>query len=445
MKKIIFTIAVLLCFMPIINAENNYEAQIGEVKYSSVTAALNAAKNNDEIILLKDVSEIVIETDKKITINLNKHAVTNKIENKGSTVTLKNGTVKYGDSREIIYNNSEGNMIIEDIICDTSSGFYCLTNQGTATINNGKFYVISNGGNLTINDGDFYTFSLYPNGNGGTLTINGGNFEGVDYITPIFANSISATLTINGGNFKSNNGSVISNPMSNVVINNGNFNAIHAVYSSGTINNDNKIESIVTVNGGTFNTTKAVFFSDNLSGHHTLIINGGDITGTSSIIDYLGIYDEVFIKGGNLTYNGKDGDKVISVIRGDLIIGEDDNKVKDDTPIINLNGGIIYVDEMENVTSSGGTYKGTRHLKIYDGKFNLKEEITVSDKTKMILPKGYQLKYDDNGDSTYTAYLVGDGKSTGNSSMGLYIFLGIGVLIIGVIGYILLNKKKSFQ
>ena len=171
----------------------DYVAQIGDTKYESIQAAVNAAQDGDVIVILKDHvitsdSAILILVDgKSVTIDLNGKTLTANVENNGSAsiryvfraqngaaLTVKNGTVKaYGEGvLYYMFSNygSESSFVIE-------SGNYTL-----AAVNGGAMFYSENG-NMSVLGGTFtqltsgWMFNTKGNGEGVVITVSGGTFN----------------------------------------------------------------------------------------------------------------------------------------------------------------------------------------------------------------------------------------------------------------------------
>ena len=199
--------------------------------YTSFDDALNNADNSSSYVsLLNDSSidsEIIIESNKDIKLNLNGKTITNIFD----------------EDKSAIYN--KGNLTIFD-----------ETNLGTMKTN---YRLITTTGNLTINSGNFIRENseaiegwLVGTCSGSTL-INDGTFNTdktcAVAIFPSYCGeqyeSIPAILTINSGNITSKDSYAIRNDSSGIInINNGiiSSNNTYAIYNRST--ND------ININGG---------------------------------------------------------------------------------------------------------------------------------------------------------------------------------------------------
>ena len=172
-----------------------YVAQIGDVKYETLQAAINAAKAGDTVTLLVNATEDVT-INKDITLDLGGKTLTNTNAGKatisvtGGKVTVKGGSVMGGTK---YYNievtkGSNANLTLENV---------------TATAGNNAASMIDNWGTLTIESGTYEGgLNVVKSEEGSTLTINGGKFT-LNYAT----NGYTAVIlvygdtTITGGEF----------------------------------------------------------------------------------------------------------------------------------------------------------------------------------------------------------------------------------------------------
>ena len=209
-------------------------AQIGDVGYITLEAAIAAAASGDTVKLLKDVKEDVT-IDKNITLDLGGKTLTNTSSGKatisvadGVTATVKNGSVVGGTS---FYNiqvgtavNSTANLTLEDVTATAgNTGSSMIDNFGTLTIKSGTYTgglnVVKSeeGSTLTINGGKFtlnHAVSNYYNGvilSAGMTTITGGEFIQQNATTPKWAHptvvlamkedGYDSKIVITGGKF----------------------------------------------------------------------------------------------------------------------------------------------------------------------------------------------------------------------------------------------------
>lgn len=279
---------------PVWTVEDHRVAEVGNIGYSTLSAAVAAANNGDTVTLLTNTDEdITIAQDKDIILDLNGKKLTNVNSdtitvNKGATLTINGeGTVdNVTHQKTTIYN--KGTVTLnggtydrskEDGIKDSNT-YYTLLNHGTMTV-----------ANVTVNNKGGYS-SLFENGyfNQKPETKNG------------IANPI---LTIESGNFTGGINTVKNDDDATMIINDGTF----ANYAQAAFQNHN----IATINGGTFDgsTVYAILNCGVCTGNdaehdkHQLIINDGKFSGKiRKGNDENGVhYDfgSIAIKGGYFT------------------------------------------------------------------------------------------------------------------------------------------------
>ena len=199
-------------------------AQIGDVVYSTLPDAVNAAKDGDTIKLLADYAGGEVTITKSVTLDLNGHGmddfrvaqvndagetlpsgnltvedtsaektgkVTGTIELLAGKLTINGGAI--GDGRDGV-SIENGNLIvnggtIDFLYGDAGSGTVTITG---GTIKNARF---GEGFNITVTGGSGHT-GLWDVSEG-TWNISGGAFEGVTFLTA----SPAKNATISGGTF----------------------------------------------------------------------------------------------------------------------------------------------------------------------------------------------------------------------------------------------------
>lgn len=181
------------------------------VKYADLQEAINAAKNNDTVVLLRDTyANVTIAQEKNITLDLNGYvlnggtvAATPTIANNGTLTVIDSSTAQTGTIKR------------DD---QTKTGYYVIDNQGIMTIK--QAIVVNNSGAPDSSSGS----SLIRNGGKKTesvLTIENGTFTQNNFI--VIKNDDYGTLTINGGTFYSANSYAVEN-------------WCHATLNSGVLN-----------------------------------------------------------------------------------------------------------------------------------------------------------------------------------------------------------------
>ena len=208
-------------------------AQIGDVGYITLEAAIAAAASGDTVKLLADATEDVV-INKDITLDLGGKTLTNTNAGKatisvtGGKVTVKGGSVIGGAS---YYNievtkGSNADLTLENVTATTeNTGSSMIDNWGTLTINSGTYTGGMNvvkseeGSKLTINGGTFtgtYAKGWSYNGvilSAGTTKITGGEFiqnattPAKSYPSVVLAMKVDgypSTIEITGGKFINN-------------------------------------------------------------------------------------------------------------------------------------------------------------------------------------------------------------------------------------------------
>ena len=264
MRKFLLTFVVLVAGAMSAWAQ---VAKIGDVPYTTLAEAVNAAKNGDVITVQSNVTlyeTLTVPAGKTITLDLNGKTISQEmfcsasyemILNKGNLTITGDGKLSFKDT-------SAG---------DSSFGWgsYTLRNEGTLVVENGTIEhlgeqdfathmicaIFQYSGSTTINGGTIST----PNYRSvrlwkGDMTINGGTFEGQVWVQSVDDSSV---LTVNGGTFAPRGGDGSSVFVGNVT----NSGVHHTVGFS--------------VTGGTFTTKIGCNDADKLTGD---LITGGSFS-----------------------------------------------------------------------------------------------------------------------------------------------------------------------
>ena len=247
-----------------------YVAQIGEMKYETLQAAVNAASRKATVKLLADTKENVTISTPYVTLDLNGHTLNGSTgESKPALTITARVTVKDSSAEKT------GTIMREDTAENSGvSSHYVIDVQGSGWLTFESGIVKNNSGNAEgkgaslVRVGDD-SVAKYPG-----LNIKGGTFTQVNFIV---IKVDSGDLFLNGG-----------------TLNSANSYAIEDWHRA-------------TIKGGTVNGTVAAWtYSD---GHDsTLSIEGGTIKGNVASVSYdkaEGKLAKVSISGG--TVNGKLG------------------------------------------------------------------------------------------------------------------------------------------
>ena len=273
MKKILATILALVMALgltatvwaaDVSGSTSTKAAKIGGAEYDTLQAAINAANDgeNTVVVLLNDLTEsITVAKEKSITLDLSGYTLTNEagkhtITNYGDLTITSTGVVDNVSHACAALVNKEG------ATAELNGGSFTRSKEnGQSKEDSGgnSYYNIQNFGMMTINDGvlvkqDGGFSSMIRNGGSSastsTMIINGGTFNGG---LNAIKNDVAGVLTINDGNFSNTSQYVIMN-WHQATINNGTFQAngtaeavlFTSKYEGATA--DGKL----TVNNGTF-------------------------------------------------------------------------------------------------------------------------------------------------------------------------------------------------
>ena len=169
-------------------------AQIGSTQYATLAEAIEAAKNGDVVVLLRDATvngiTIGLNSPVQITLDLGGYTLSSAdkaltVYRNGTVVTIKNGTI-YGNSGggtfEVTYG---GKAILGEGITITSGGSADAIQLGGGTLVIGEGATVNGGIHCMETSGETVN----------TITITGGSFAGNLKI------NAQSTCTISGGTF----------------------------------------------------------------------------------------------------------------------------------------------------------------------------------------------------------------------------------------------------
>lgn len=319
MKKIfaiLMSVLMIACFMPTMafaDGETAAVAKVGETTYSTLQAAINAAKDGETttVELLADTKEdITIPANKKVTLNLNGKKLTNS---NSDTITVANGaelTIEgtgtvdnIRHAKAAIFNN--GTVVLNGGTYDRSQE----TGKSTGESGGNSYYTIVNHGTMTINEAaKVQTAGGVPErGKYSSLVENGyynysSKEPGSGYVEE--TNQVDPTLTINGGTFLGGLNTIKNDDGGTLTIKDGNFSNFY----QALVQNHN----IATIEGGTFTaaegsaqTTYGVYNCGCAANYDIgkLTISGGTFTADYALGEVSTQSAQVTISGG--TFNGK--------------------------------------------------------------------------------------------------------------------------------------------
>ena len=183
-----------------------YVAEVNDVKYETLQAAIDAAPKKATVKLLADTREnVVVDKVYELTFDLNGFTLNGGTGNKNAAI-LNHGTLTITDSSAA----KTGTIKRDDngIVGETS--YYVIRNLGTMTIEQAN--VVNNSGYRKTNpSGSMVGSSLICNGDGdnnekASLTINGGKFTQTNFLA--IKNGVNGTLVVNGGEITSNHSAI---------------------------------------------------------------------------------------------------------------------------------------------------------------------------------------------------------------------------------------------
>ena len=424
-------------------------AKIGDKEYTSLQDALDAAGQNDTVVLAGNVTSGALPAivRNQVTLNLNGYTVDDLMVGQtydfdaneelarpipGYLTVVDSGKAFYGqiDNLDFVF----GTLDIQDGVIGTNPGFTagedrmlsCEENSGEVTISGGIVYgmEVNEGASVTVSGGDGHK-GRWTN-NGGTLTITGGSFDSVTF------SKNTGTIAISGGTFGTitNTGASGSIPLMPLLADN------YAFYQGDNAQNSTeKTLTNVTVrphthsfeNGKCACGVAAIVVDNHNSCYNTLQAALGAAANDASITSVtLGqdLTEEVMFSGsaaGSLTLN-MNGHKLeaeagvpLTVIGGELII-EGAGQVNQNTasnanafPAITLTGGKLVITG--NLTAQGGydSRSGRKPaIRAEEGELDLQGNVSLNGGLTMLgnakltnlLTKGTFYAQDPNGNAT---------------------------------------------
>lgn len=251
-----------------------YVAAVGEKKFESLQAAIDAAKRNDTVTLLVDTRENVTISTSYLTLDLNGHTlnggtvagkpaltVTARVTVKDSS-TAQTGTIMREDT-------AENSGVSSHYVIDVQGAGWLTFESGKVTNDSGND---SGKGASLVRVGDD-SIAKYPG-----LNIKGGTFTQDNFIV---IKVDRGDLFLNGGTLNSANSYAIED-WHRATIKGGTVNGTVAAWTySGGHNSD------LTISGGTVNGNVASVSYDKAEGKAAKVsISGGTVNGTLGTYTY---------------------------------------------------------------------------------------------------------------------------------------------------------------
>ena len=308
--------------------EETKAASIGETKYDTLQAAVDAAKEEDTITLTADVTEnITIPENAELTIDLNG----NKITNDGDHTITNNGTLIIDDYSD------KGTGTIDNV----THGKAAIWNNGTMTVysgtitrseeagtvngaNGNSYYVILNHGTMTIGEDNGDNDNIKVEADGGFSSL----FENGWYDGNKNTSKENSVLTIYGGTYTGGINTVKNDDYGELTIEDGLFtNVAQAAFMNW---------NIATVNGGTFKSDKYAVVNSGYGADSAdkgqLTITDGNFESKDAAIssaDYALNFGNVSITGG--TFKTENNAPIIDTVSEELMKTDDKLEVSGGT------------------------------------------------------------------------------------------------------------------
>ena len=244
-----------------------YVAQIGETKYETLQAAIDAAKRNDTVTLLANTRENVTIFTNYLTLDLNGHTLNGGTE-KGKPALTVTARVTVKDSSTA----QTGTIMREDTAENSGvSSHYVIDVQGGGWLTFESGIVKNNSGNTAgkgaslVRVGDD-SVAKYPG-----LNIKGGTFTQDNFIV---IKVDSGDLFLNGGTLNSANSYAIED-WHRATIKGGTVNGAVAAWTYNGGHNSDLTISVGTVNGDVY----SVNYGSAEGKKATVTITGGTVNG----------------------------------------------------------------------------------------------------------------------------------------------------------------------
>ena len=251
-----------------------YVAQVGNVKYETLQAAIDAAKRNDTVTLLANTRENVTIFTNYLTLDLNGHTLNGSTGERKPALTITARVTVKDSSAE-----KTGTIMREDTAENSGvSSHYVIDVQGSGWLTFESGIVTNNSGNAAgkgaslVRVGDD-SVAKYPG-----LNIKGGTFTQDNFIV---IKVDSGDLFLNGGTLNSANSYAIED-WHRATIKGGTVNGTVAAWTySGGHNSD------LTISGGTVNGNVLSVNYGSAEGKVAKVsITGGTVNGTLGTYTY---------------------------------------------------------------------------------------------------------------------------------------------------------------
>ena len=390
MKKLLATILALVMALSLCTSawategedstsQTEPVATVGETKYETLQAAIDAAKRNDTVTLLADTRENVT-IDKGLTLDLYGFTLNGGTEKGKPALTVKDSV--NGMTRVTVKDSSEaqtGTIMREDTAENSGvSSHYVIDIQG-------KSLLTFESGNVKNNSGN-------ADRSKGASLVRVGDDR--------YMNAISK-LTINGGTFKQDNFIAIKVDRGNLILNGGEVNSANSYAVENWCN--------ANIKGGTVNGTVSTWVYSKGSETSKLTISGGTVNGNVASVNYDSAAEKqarVFIEGGEVT--GTLGTYTYS----NGLVATDDTSMA----TIKVSGGTFA-----NAVEARYCDEGYTPVQNSDGKYGVQKQVLakIGDTPYYTMDDAFHAVQKDETIVMQRDYTTGAEQSSGNKSFAI--------------------------
>ena len=363
-----------------------YVAQIGQVKYTSLDTAINAAQDGDEIDIIEDIREAKsFDIDKNITIDYNGHSIHSyntdylfknnaKLKLYDSTSNPKENAI-YSDT--IVYNNGE--LELNNLkLTDRESSKTLFYNKNIMTMDNvtltknayedkvdSKFLFNEENAQVTINNSTLNCNSGYrENGtfinNYGELNIKNSSYTfNRNWLSggPGIINESTGTLTLDNITeaYSGSTDNILVNKNITTIKNSTTFIYVSSNKGFLTLEGNNFTDGTVNVSNDSLLNIKSGTYSNTFNINGT----GKSVDQTGSPIDQDDNSYSVIMEDGTINKTLNLNSSGLKWIKGGSIIPNSDNAINNTTSaklILGVNDGVVELKENTKPIITGNKY-----------------------------------------------------------------------------------------
>ena len=395
---LVLSLLLVFAFTPAAFADGEV-AQIGETKYPSVQAAVDAINATET---KSGTIEMVANSTEDVTIP------------EGVTITLNiaEGVTLTNQSGHTITNNGTLTIAGNGTVDNVSHAKGALVNNGTVVLKSGTLTRSKEAGENPSSSGG-NSWYVVDNATGATMTVTGGTVKATGHFSSLLRNN--GTLNIQGGLFE-NNFIAIKNEYGTVNMTDG---TVYA-HDSGASAIQNWGQATVT--GGTLTGGVAIYALS--SGQDSSITVSGDANFTGTVLaEFYGEEGDDSKPTINIESGIVNGDinvrkQAVVNITGGSVTGSL-SKVEDQNNELNVSGGVLdnqpaeeYIGDslMAQVDGDGKYYIGSAANTAIAG---AKDSVTVLNGSSVSgVPTGVTVKNETDASITVNGDSLGAGSST---------------------------------